>query len=246
MERVAHSEGSAPLAKKSQRRASESDAGSAVSQKSGAELSGNRKAFAETSWITPGRPAAGGPRAPREHGFWVMLVVACGSGVALAPSLESVLGALLLVVASVFAASFVGKKIRKNVQLQAVAALGLGGLIFPIGVSGGASVGDSLFVATGIAGVFLSTTLTVSALLLRARRRVDSAARARAYAIALPLVSLVVAAATGQVEAFFVASSVALFSVAIAVRPPSLKKLRTLGLSVAAIQVLCALVLIHS
>lgn len=181
---------------------------------------------------------------PKEHGFWVMLGITVLSGIATAPSLNSVLAAVALVVVMVLAAMFIGRGIRKNSLLQAMAAVAMGGAVVGLGLAGGGTVGEVLFVACPLTFVFVVTTVSVQGLLLRARRK-RHAARGLAWgAVVLGIVGAGTCQwAFGWRGAVAVALS-ALVAIGFVASPPSPKKLKRVGLTIAGVQLLAALVVI--
>lgn len=182
-------------------------------------------------------------KAPREHGFWVMLGVTLAMGSALGRSMATVVVAIVLAAGSVAAAIVVGRKIRKNSLLQMSAAPLFAGLVVPLAVVGRCSFEWACFYSGALALVFLSTTLSVQAILLRARRQQMNARLSSGAAVALAAFALLGLALAGPFLRTFLAASFApvlLVGMWLAVRPPSAKKLRWVGLSIAAVQLLAA------
>lgn len=180
---------------------------------------------------------------PREHGFWVMLGVALTTGIALGRSVPTVVVAIALAAGAIASAMIIGRKIRKNALLQALAALLLGGLVVPLGAFGRCSLDRSCAYGGALALVFLSTTLSVQAVLLRARRRLASARLSNLGAVGVAGLALLGLVLTGlwsrpSVAASF--ASVLLLGTWMAIRPPSAKRLRRVGMSIAVVQLLAA------
>lgn len=175
---------------------------------------------------------------PREHGFWVMLGIALSTGSALGRSTATVLLAVLLSFVTVFGAMVVGRTIRKNSLLQALAALFLGGLILPLGVIGQCPFGRSALYTGALTFVFLSTTLSVQAVLLRARRRPKSARLNNLIAIGIATAGLAWAALSSRLLLGVSFAPVLFLGLWLALRAPSPKKLRWIGLSIALLQLL--------
>lgn len=184
---------------------------------------------------------------PREHGFWVMLGVSLATGSALGRSTATVVVAIVLAAVAVAAAMVVGRKIRKNSLLQALASLFLGGLVVPLGAFGRCSFERSCFYAGALALVFLSTTLSVQAVLLRARRRLTNAQVSNVAALGVAGLALAGLALTGSSSRPLVVLSFApvlFLGTWLVILQPSAKKLWRIGLSIALVQLFAATALV--
>ena len=118
-------------------------------------------------------------RAPREHGFWVMMVLALAAGLLLQPSWVGLATALGIALALVAGAVVIGRRIRKNPALQLASTVLLGLVPAPIALVGGAEMGQTLLVAVGLAAAFTAGGLLVVSVLQRARKRFSTAAWTR-------------------------------------------------------------------
>src|SRR5690606_17783879 len=74
---------------------------------------------------------------PREHGFWVMLVLALAVGVGVAPGWRVVFFATCLGSLSTGLAMWIGRRIRRSSWLQVLSGPLLASLAVPIGMVGG-------------------------------------------------------------------------------------------------------------
>lgn len=182
-------------------------------------------------------------KTPREHGFWVMLFIALLCGVALGRSLASLTLATIVGCGTVFAAMLVGRKIRKNVLLQVAAACLLGVLVLPISMVGECESTRSVLAAATLAVVFSSTTMSVQAILLRARKRFSAARLSAGLALGTAAIFLGLAVAFSFAAAAVATSGAFLLGSVLLVRKPSAKRLRWVGVAVATVQLLSAVAL---
>lgn len=179
-------------------------------------------------------------KVPREHGFWVMLSVALLSGVTLGGS-----GASLGLAAFVFGGAFlgavaVGRRIRKNVPLQVLAALVLGALVFPVARAGDSGVRESLVAAGTLSLVFSSTTMSVQAILFRARKRRVLAKWSGYLAVFATLAGLGGSVFLRAEAATWAMGFTLALNLSLVVWPPSAKRLRFVGMAIGCVQLLAA------
>lgn len=181
---------------------------------------------------------------PREHGFWVMLTLALFVGVCMAPSWQSVVFAALLGALSVGLAMWLGRRIRKSVWLQALAGPLLAAWLIPVGVVGGMPPVEIIRIYTPLALAFLSTTLSVQAILYRAQKKEIAAARARWGAVAVALLGAF-GGLVLQERRLTLALFLCFFCVtALLVLQPSARRMKQVGLVVTVVQLGVALLLV--
>jgi hypothetical protein len=180
-------------------------------------------------------------RAPREHGFWVMLLLALGAGVALGPSARGLGAALAVGLGAIGGASLVGRRIRKNAPLQTFAAAGLGASAGAVAALGGAELAGAARLGAVLALAFVAGALAVRAVLERARRQPEAARRLAAAGALLPALGAAGLWVSGGTSAQSAALGVtALYCGAVALAAPSAKRLRLLGLTIALAHLLTA------
>ncbi len=173
-----------------------------------------------------------------------MLLVALAAGIGLRPSWATVLFALGLGAIMIGAAMAVGRRIRKNERLQVLAAGTLGLLVLPIGSAGGASLRESLAVGAPLCIVYLATTLSVQSILLRARRQTDRARRFAVASIVLAGVSATLGGVLWGAGASWALGLATLMGAAFLVAPPSPRRLKRVGMTVASVQAVAAALLV--
>jgi putative Mn2+ efflux pump MntP len=177
---------------------------------------------------------------PREHGFWVMLVLALAVGIGAVPGATTVLCAVSLGAISIGVAIGVGRRIRRSALLQVLSGPLLAALAVPVGMVGGAPFVSMLSRYVPLALVFLATTLVVQETLYRAQKKVRAAARARwgALGVSFFAVGLSYVHHSTRVMVGLVFS--AAFVLAILVAKPSTRRMKRIGLSVAVVQLVVA------
>lgn len=182
---------------------------------------------------------------PREHGFWVMLtavVLAAGSAY---PSLGSLLTAVVVVGAGALLASLVHRRVRRQPRLQLAASLVLAAAGAPIELAGRAPWVEAVYDTVAWAAVFAAFTLSVWACTARSSRiRRPQVRDLTAAAIALPLVAAVGLTLAGHRGHALAALLGAAASSSFGLWRPGAKQMKPIGLTLAGVALLVALVLI--
>lgn len=183
--------------------------------------------------------------APREHGFWVILGVVVPSALSrTAGSAAAWLVAVPVVIAAIALGGILGRRIRRSAVLQLVATcmLSLGGI--PIELAGGGSPANAAFDGGAWLAIFFASALAVQACFARASRRQRERAAALAGAsIAVP-VAVAALFAVASLHAQALAALVTAAAMAgIAVSHPTAKHLKPVGIAIATIAVVAAVVL---
>ncbi len=183
--------------------------------------------------------------APREHGFWVILGVVVLSALSRkASSGAAWLVAVAVAIAAIALGGVLGHRIRRSAALQLVATgmLSLAGI--PIELAGGASAADAASDAGAWFAIFIGSALGVRACFARASRRQRERATAQAFAsIAVPLAVaglFAVASLRGQALATLVAGAAL---AVISFFHPTPKHLKSVGIALAAVAVVAAVLL---
>lgn len=178
---------------------------------------------------------------PREHGFWVM-----AAAVLLGALLRDVtepwlwLTALATLAVAALAGGLLRRTIRQHgaVQLASAALLALLGL--PVDAVAGRELWPSLMTAAAWAAIFVPSALAVRSTFWRAKRDDVRAAGAAAGAVLLPVVAAVGLGLLGY-AAEALACALAGFGLGlVALWRPTVKQLRPVGLSLAAIALVAA------
>ncbi len=182
-------------------------------------------------------------RAPREHGFWVMMVLALAAGLLLQPSWVGLATALGIALALVAGAVVIGRRIRKNPALQLASTVLLGLVPAPIALVGGAEMGQTLLVAVGLAAAFTAGGLLVVSVLQRARKRFSTAAWTRWSACLLSAAATIWYLAGGHPYKAAALAVTTLYCVGVLWWCPSAKRLKAIGLSISAAHTLSVVLL---
>ncbi len=180
---------------------------------------------------------------PREHGFWVMLTAVVVTALARTEiTLWVALSGLATVMATLIGAGLLRYEVRKNRRAQLVSAAAFGLVGAPIEVAGGVPVSLALWIAGAWAAIFVSGALLVRGAFARSRRK--GGARAHELgALGLAAMASALFASVGlfaQALATGVAFGLMLLLVS---RKPTVKQLRPVGLALAGIDALAALVM---
>ncbi|HEX5098769.1 MAG TPA: hypothetical protein VFV94_04685 [Polyangiaceae bacterium] len=182
---------------------------------------------------------------PREHGFWVMLSAVVLAAVSAYPSLRSLLAAALVVGAGALLGSLVHRRIRRQPRLQLASSLVLAAAGVPIELAGGAPWVPAIYDATAWVAVFAAFTLSVWACTARSSRiRRPQVRDLTTAAIGLPLVAAVGLALAGHRGHAAAALLGAAASSIFALWRPGAKQMKPIGLTLAGVALLVALVLI--
>jgi hypothetical protein len=182
---------------------------------------------------------------PREHGFWVML------GAALLASLlraDFSVPALAVAAPVVVAAAALGGLTRRHVRREAAAQLGAAALLglsgVPIERAAGLPTKDTAAVATAWLLIFVSSALVVRAAMARARRGGQRDARfLDRIALSLPLAGAISLAALGRWHVSLALLLGLLGLALLSLLALSVKRMKTIGLSLAGIAVAVAFAL---
>ena len=184
-------------------------------------------------------------RVPREHGFWAILVVVVASALSRrAGSSAAWLVATGVAAGAIAAASVLGPRIRRSAALQVVAAGALSASGIPVQLAAGITPGAAALDACAWTAVFMASALSVRACFARTPRRANHRSAALAFwSIVLPLgLSIVFAELSLRAHAtatLLVGAGAAL----IALRRPTAKHLKPVGISLVAIAVLAGIAL---
>ena len=177
-----------------------------------------------------------GRSVPREHGFWVMLVVVLVSALTRAHPTALTWGvALTLAGAAVVLGARLGARLRKRPWLQVLASLMLAALSYPVLLSADTSLSQSHSFVSALAVVFVASAFAVQAILERAKKHPDRARLATVLSISLPAFASALGLALAWPGAIPVLFS-ALYGIVLAVARPGAKRLKRVGWSVALMQ----------
>jgi hypothetical protein len=183
--------------------------------------------------------------APREHGFWVILGVVVPSALSrTGGSRAAWIVAVPVVIAAIALGSILGRRIRRSATLQLVATCTLSLAGVPVELAGGASPAAAAFDAGAWVAIFTASTLAVRACFARASRRQREHATALAGASVAVPVAFAGLFALASLRTHALATLVAGAAMAgIAVFQPTAKHLKAVGIAIAAISVVAAVVL---
>ncbi len=184
------------------------------------------------------------PRAPREHGFWVMLALTVVAGLGLAPSWLGLAVALAVFAGAMIGAAWIGKRIRKNPSLQVGSSMLLGMAAAPIALTGGAAAASAWLLALGLGTAFTAGALSVNSVLLRARRRPAQADATGWCGFALPVTLSASFLLMGHPCKALALGITALYALTLLLLQPSAKALKRIGLTISAAHATTALLLI--
>ena len=184
------------------------------------------------------------PRAPREHGFWVMLALTVLAGLGLSPSWLGAAVASITFLGALLGAAWIGRRIRKNAGLQIASSMLLGLAAAPIALAGGASVMSAWLVAFGLGTAFTAGALTVTSVLLRARRRPAQADIAGWCGFAIPVTLSASFLLMGQPCKALALGVTALYALTLLMLQPTAKALKPIGLTISAAHATTALLLL--
>jgi hypothetical protein len=201
-----------------------------------------------------GTSQAAGPRAqrprrtlelPREHGFWAMLAAVTASALVKSGASPRVLVASIVVGgAAVFGAMGFGRSIRRDGRAQVLSSAALGTLSLPLDLIAGRTWAPSLITSLVWVSVFAASALAVRAVFARASART---ARFSPWlsgaAVLLPAVAALfcyVVAAPRELGASLLA---AVSIGALVLTRPSIKSLKPVGIALAVLHGLCAILL---
>jgi hypothetical protein len=200
-----------------------------------------------TEALASRRPTAGRPalEIPREHGFWVMLAAVVLAALVEHPSFAALIAAVLVVGQAALLGGLVHRRIRRRPGLQLASALALATAGAPIALAAGAPSVAVAFDTGAWAAVFAAFTLSVWACTARSsrvrRRHVGVLTLA---AIVVPVVAgalLALAERPGHAVAALLGAAA---SSSFALVRPGAKQMKGIGLTLAGVAVLVALVLI--
>ncbi len=186
-------------------------------------------------------PAA---RAPREHGFWVMLALTVLAGLALRASWAGAAVASITFLGALLGAAWIGKRIRKNPSLQVVSSMLLGLSAAPIALAGGASATSAWLLAFGLGTAFTAGALVVTSVLLRARRRPAQADATGWCGFALPVTLSASFLLVGHPYKALALGITALYALTLLLLQPSAKAMKRIGISISAAHAATALLLL--
>jgi len=190
---------------------------------------------------TAGRAAVA---VPREHGFWVMLGAVVLAAVAEHPSLAALLAAMLVIAGAALLGSLVHRQVRQKPRLQLGSSLALAAAGAPIELGARVPWAEAALDATAWAAVFAAFTLSVWACTARSSRvRRRQVGVLTAGAMLVPFAAAVgfaLAERRGHAVAALLGAAA---SVAFAIWRPGAKQMKPLGLTLAGVALLVALVL---
>jgi len=172
-----------------------------------------------------------------------MLAISLFGGVLFAPSGWAAATALVIGPLAVLAAMLVGRRIRKNSELQTLASLALAATAAPVVVAGGGSVGGAALLSGTLGAAYLSGTLAVRAILERAKKRPGHAKVAGWLSIALPMAGAMVAYGVAGPLAFAALAVTTIYTTATFALTPHARKLKLIGVSLALTHSLSAVLL---
>ena len=184
-------------------------------------------------------------RLPREHGFWVMLLAALITAVVRAPRTAPALAASALVLAgAILVGSVFWRTLRRSEAAQLASAPILGASGFPVSWLAGEPALDAARTAAVFATVFLSSALVVRGVLAQGRRRQRSARIAIGGALVLSFLAAAAFALAGDAASAGATAAAGVFCGAVAVTAPPPSQLKKIGLGLAGLATVTALILV--
>jgi hypothetical protein len=181
---------------------------------------------------------------PREHGFWVILGAVVLSALSRSTGSPAAwIAACVVVIAATAVASLLGRNVRRSERLQLALAGALPVAGVPIRLAAGSSLASAAADACAWAVVFTASALSVRATFARASRsRHASATRLARGSVAVPMAAaflfFLASLQTHAVVALVAAAGLAV----LALWAPGAKQIRAVGLSLAAIALIAAIV----
>jgi len=182
---------------------------------------------------------------PNEHGFWVMLCAVVLAAFAARPSVRSLVAAVVVVAGATVLASFMHKIIRRRPRLQLASAFTLASAGVPIELAAGTPLTQAAYDACAWAAVFGAFTLSVWACTARSSRVRRHQVRAlTASAVLFPLIAAVGLTLRGHHGHALAALLGTGASSAFAIWRPGAKQMKAIGLTLAGVALVVALVLV--
>jgi hypothetical protein len=173
-----------------------------------------------------------------------LLAVTVSAALLRASSWSALLTAVVTSTLVIVSASIVGKRVRKNIPLQAAGSTAVALSALPILLSGEVPLRDSLALTLTLAVAFLSGTFCVQAILYRAKKSPQAERHAATASVLLPLAGATLADQIfGQWPAVAL-GLVAIYTLTVALLAPSARGLRRVGLSISAIHIAASLLAI--
>jgi hypothetical protein len=185
-----------------------------------------------------------GANVPREHGFWVLLAVTVGASLLRASSWTAFYVALVTTTLVIISATIVGKRVRKNIPLQAAGSTAVAFSALPILVLGEVPLIDALALSFTLTVAFLSGTFCVQAVLYRAKKLPKEEKLAASASVLLPLTTAALANQLFGVWPAVALALVASYTLTVALLAPSARGLRPIGLSISALHIAASLLAI--
>lgn len=172
-------------------------------------------------------------RAPREHGFWVLLTLALAFGFFPQASWRAAAISSLTAMVFIGGAVIVGKRIRKNAPLQAFGSAGLALAAFPGLWLSGQSLQEIAHSLLPLGVMFVAGTFAARAVLERAKKKPAEAGKAALASVILPAAFVLIALLLGQLNRAAALLLTLAFCAALGLMMPSAKRLKQVGIGIA-------------